>query len=245
MLYFDYIDLDPFGSPNPFLSAAIARISREGIIAVTATDTAALSGTYPKVTKRKYWAKPLRNFLMHELGLRILIRKIQLQGVQFDKALIPILAYHKNHYFRIYFKNNKGKEKCDQLLLKHQYFLHCNKCLNFKVSEYNKEVCQCRNNFFFAGPLWMGPLIDKKLINKMVKDNKFSEESKFLISLKNEVDFPDVGFYDLHAICKNYKLEPKNMNEVMRKLKAVKTHFSLNGIKTKKKIEDILKVLKS
>ena len=56
--YFDYIDIDPFGSPNPFLSAAVARINRGGVIAITATDTAALSGTYPKVTQRKYWANP-------------------------------------------------------------------------------------------------------------------------------------------------------------------------------------------
>ena len=38
--YFDYIDIDPFGSPNPFLAAAIGRITRNGIVAVTATDTA-------------------------------------------------------------------------------------------------------------------------------------------------------------------------------------------------------------
>ena len=57
---FDYIEIDPFGTPNPFLSSAIARISRGGIVAVTATDTAALTGTYPKVTYRKYWAKPVK-----------------------------------------------------------------------------------------------------------------------------------------------------------------------------------------
>ncbi len=242
--YFDYIDLDPFGSPNPFLSAAIARISREGIIAITATDTAALSGTYPKVTKRKYWAKPLRNYLMHEIGLRILIRKIQLQGIQFDKALIPVLSYHKDHYFRIYFKNEKGKVKCDELLSHHKYFLHCDKCLNFKVSEYNLGFCECNNKFNFAGPLWIGSLIEKNLINKILKENNFPKESKFLQLLKEEANFPNVGFYDLHAICKGYKLEPKKMDEIMRKLEAVKTSFSVNGIKTKKKIEDIVRELK-
>ena len=36
---FDYIDVDPFGSPVPFLDAACRRISGGGILAVTATDT--------------------------------------------------------------------------------------------------------------------------------------------------------------------------------------------------------------
>jgi tRNA (guanine26-N2/guanine27-N2)-dimethyltransferase len=44
--YFDYIDIDPFGTPNPFLSVAVNKIKRNGILAITATDTAALTGTY-------------------------------------------------------------------------------------------------------------------------------------------------------------------------------------------------------
>ena len=63
---FDYIDVDPFGSPNDFLDLSIVRLSRGGILAVTATDTAPLSGTYPDACLRNYWAKPLRNNLMHK-----------------------------------------------------------------------------------------------------------------------------------------------------------------------------------
>src|SRR3989344_5180698 len=109
---FDYIDIDPFGSPNNFLAAAISRISRKGIIAVTATDTAALTGTYPKVTQRKYWASNVKNYLMHETGLRILIRKVQLVGMQYDKALIPVFSYAKEHYMRVFLECRKGKNEC-------------------------------------------------------------------------------------------------------------------------------------
>jgi len=95
---FDYIDIDPFGTPNPFLDAAVKRIARDGILSVTATDTAPLAGTYPSTCRRKYWAIPLRNEIKHEVGLRILIRKVQLIGAQFDKALIPLCSYSKDHY---------------------------------------------------------------------------------------------------------------------------------------------------
>ena len=101
---FDFIDLDVFGSPNFILDSAIRRISRQGILAVTATDTAALPGTYPRATLRKYWATPKKDAMMHKTGLRILIRKIQLIGTQYDKALIPIFSYFKNHYFRVFLK---------------------------------------------------------------------------------------------------------------------------------------------
>ena len=48
---FDYIEIDPFGSPNPFLDAALTRLSRKGLLAATATDTAPLCGTYPKTCR--------------------------------------------------------------------------------------------------------------------------------------------------------------------------------------------------
>ncbi|MDP3699050.1 MAG: hypothetical protein Q8R47_05685 [Nanoarchaeota archaeon] len=237
--YFDYIDIDPFGSPNPFLASAVARITREGIIAITATDTAALTGTYPKVTKRKYWAKAVRNYMMHEIGLRILIRKVQLQGVQFDKALIPILAYHKDHYFRIYFKCVKGKEKCDKILKEHQYLLFNPKTLEFTVSEFNQA-----EGFEYFGPLWKGNLSDKKLIAKMKKENPFPEEERFLDLLYQESKNDRVGFYDLHVIAKKYGLETTKLEPILKKVKGVRTQFSWTGIKTEKSVKEVVKVMK-
>src|SRR3989344_6034654 len=237
--YFDYIDIDPFGSPNPFLASAVARITREGIIAVTATDTAALTGTYPKVTKRKYWARAIRNYMMHEIGLRILIRKVQLQGVQFDKALIPILAYHKNHYFSIYFRNIKGKEKCDEVLKEHRYLLFNPKTLEFEVSEFNSK-----RGFDYFGPLWTGTLLDKRLMAKMKKENPFPEEQKFLDLLYEESKQDTVGFYDLHVIAKKYGLETTKLDRVLKKVKGVRTQFSGTGIKTEKSIKDVVTAMK-
>tara|TARA_Y100000310_G_scaffold89923_1_gene87144 strand:+ start:94396 stop:95490 length:1095 start_codon:yes stop_codon:yes gene_type:complete len=232
--YFDYIDIDPFGTPNPFLSAAISRICRNGILAVTATDTSALSGTYEKVTRRKYWATPLRNYMMHEVGLRILIRKVQLLAVQFDKALTPVLAYHKDHYFRIYFRSATGKTKSDKILDQHKYLLFDHKKLDFRSSKYDIGV----------GPLWTGKLFDRKLLSKMLKENQFPEEEKFLKGLYNESKIDMLGFYDLHALAKKYKKEPPRMEIALKKLEGVKTHFSKQGIKTKKNIKEIITLIK-
>lgn len=239
--YFDYIDIDPFGSPNPFLDAAIARICRNGILAVTATDTAALTGTYPQVTKRKYWAASQKNYLMHELGLRILIRKIQLQGIQFDKAFTPILSYHKDHYLRVYLRNEKGKKKCDNILKQHQYFLFCPHCLRYKASPLNNEECECKARFVFSGRLWTGKLLDRKLITTMAKNNPFPEEQKFLNLLKEESRIDTIGFIDTHVIAKKNRTEVPQFGPLLKKLKGVRTHFSVNGIKTQKMVKDVLK----
>lgn len=241
--YFDYIDIDPFGSPNPFLDAAIARICRDGILAITATDTAALTGTYEKVTRRKYWAQPLRNYLMHEIGLRILIRKIQLQAIQFEKALTPVLSYSKDHYYRLYLRVDRGKENCDELVKQHHYFLFCHNCLHFKTSIYNKEQCFCGKEFAFAGPLWIGNLGDASLLQKMAKNNLFPEEQKPLDVLKAEYQKNIVGFYDLHVLARKYGGDPPKMEATLPLLKGMRTHFSPTGIKTEKSLQEVLKII--
>ena len=177
--------------------------------------------------------------MMHEIGLRILIRKVQLQGVQFDKALIPILAYHKDHYFRIYFKCIKGKEKCDGVLKEHQYLLFNPKSLEFKISEFN-----AMKGFEYFGPLWAGKLFDKKLLEKMKKENPFPEEQKFLDLLSEESKLDTAGFYDLHVIAKKYGLETTKLDPVLKKVKGVRTQFSWTGIKTKDGIKEIVKAMK-
>ena len=212
---FDYIDIDPFGSPNPFLDSAIKRLARCGILAVTATDTGCLCGTYPRTCKRKYWAIPLRNEIMHEIGLRILIRKVQLIGAQYDRALTPIFSYAKDHYFRVFFRSKKGKKKVDEILRKHQMLEQ-------------------------SGPMWMGQLWDGKLVDKMSGD-------KFLEKIKEESKINAVGFYDIHALAKRYKLKIPKKEVLVKRIrkkgfKVSETHFSKTGLRSDIKLKELLKL---
>lgn len=222
---FDYIDIDPFGSPNPFLDSAVKRISRGGILAVTATDTAALTGTYPKVSERKYWAKITKNENMHELGLRILTRKVQLVGAQFDKALIPIFSYFKDHYFRIFFKCLKGKKDVDNIIRDHGII----------------------NNI---GPLWLGQLWDKKIANKIHRMAVDSELKKFLEIIKDESKIDIIGFYNIHKLVKKNKIKGIIKKEKLiqivknRGYKASATHFSPISIKSEIPIEKLIPILR-
>lgn len=229
---FDYIDIDPFGTPNPFLDAACKRISRGGVLAVTATDTSALCGTFPNACIRKYWALPKKDAIMHETGLRILIRKAQLVAAQYDKALIPIFSYSKEHYMRIFLRAEKGKSKVDDVLSLHRYF----------------------ND---AGPMWTGALWDKNLVNKICINarrdkifNKNKELIKFLKIIKDESEINSVGFYDLHDICEKNKI--KNMQKkdaIIEKIKksgykASETHFSGHGIRSGIPFKELIKILR-
>ena len=219
---FDYIDVDPFGTPNPYLDSAIKRLARDGILAVTATDTAPLCGTYPTACLRKYWAMPLRNELMHEIGLRILIRKIQLIGAQYEKALMPIFSYYKEHYFRVFLRCEKGKKGVDDIIKQHGMFEN-------------------------AGPLWKGKLWDSKLTDSMTK----KAEDRFLSIINEESKIDAIGFYDIHKICKRNKIKqlPKKglLIEEIRKAgyKAAETHFNPWGVRSDISLEKLIRILKT
>lgn len=230
---FDYIDIDPFGPPNPFLDAACKRISREGIIAVTATDTSALCGTFPKACMRKYWALPRKDALMHETGLRILIRKAQLVGAQYDKALMPIFSYSKEHYMRVFLQSDKGKNKVDFILKRH-------------------------GNFNNAGPMWLGSLWNEKLCNRIYKNalrNKIFNQNKQLIKflniIKGESKTNVVGFFDLSGICHENNLKKSQKKEVVIDkiiklgFKASETHFKGEGIRSTIPLNQLIRLLKN
>ncbi len=85
---FDYIDLDPFGTPVPYLHAAFHGLRRNGILAITATDTAPLAGTHAKKCLRRYQARPCRCVFGHEVGLRILIGYVARQAAMFDRGTV-------------------------------------------------------------------------------------------------------------------------------------------------------------
>lgn len=230
---FDYIDLDPFGSPNFVLDSACKRIARDGILAVTATDTSALCGTFPKACLRKYWAIPKRDVIMHETGLRILIRKIQLVAAQYGNALVPIFSYSKDHYIRAFLRNDKGKNSVDKILRHHGYF----------------------ND---SGPLWLGNLWDKSVTSKMYENalknkifNKNKELIKFLKMIKEESKINVVGFYDLHNLCEKYNIKQlQKKDTIIDKIKrlgfkANETHFKGEGIRSDIPINQLIKNLET
>ncbi len=247
---FEYTDIDPFGSPNFLLDTAIKRLARNGILAITATDLAPLAGTSPKACLRKYWATPLRNELQHEIGLRILIRKTQLVGAQYDKALQPMLAYHHQHYHRVFFQCTKGKQACDAILAQHKYFLYCSSCLGRNVSSANKEMCGCGREYASAGPLWAGKLGDSPLILKMANSTDDDGLISFLRLLLEESHMPVVGFYDLHRIAERYKISIPTNKAVFTKLKKAgikfsPTHFSQTGIKADILVNNFVKIIRT
>lgn len=235
---YGYIDIDPFGNPGPFLDAAVKRVQREGILAVTATDTSALSGTYADSCLRKYWATPMRNHLMHDVGLRILIRRVQLIGSQYEKSLVPIYSYSKEHYMRIFFLCQKqGRKEAAAVLKRHVHYHHCTTCLRTFTSPRNGEEC-CGTPCLTAGPLWGGPLWDAALARRMARMNAEwangrPENQRFLDLIAEEAKECIIGLYPFNLVRKVLRRMPLKKEELLKREGVLPTHLEGNAVRAR------------
>jgi tRNA (guanine26-N2/guanine27-N2)-dimethyltransferase len=101
---FDYVDLDPFGTPAPFVGAALSALAPSGVLAVTATDMPVLTGVARGVCERRYGGQPIRGAQGPEGGLRILIAYLVGAAAQHNLELAPVLSYVHDHYVRVFLR---------------------------------------------------------------------------------------------------------------------------------------------
>jgi tRNA (guanine26-N2/guanine27-N2)-dimethyltransferase len=259
---FTIIDLDPFGTPAPFVDCVLRSILDGGLISITATDTTVLCGVYPIVCHRKYYGRSLNTHYTNEIALRLVISLIALTAARLDLAIEPIFAHANLHYLRIYVKVSVSSSKANKVYDNIRYLRHCFKCGNRDVIEryYKSEICEiCGNSFSFAGQMWINKLFDKKFIAKLVshqpdKDGtqvmkEIDHRSYKLFSICME-ELDDIPYYFRgDEIASRLRINPYSLQTVIDKLsssgyRASKTSFNPSAFKTNARIDEILDVLR-
>lgn len=249
---FDFIDIDPFGTPVPFLDGAVLAASKDGYLGVTATDTAPLCGVYPRACFRKYGAKPLRSEFCHEVGLRLLLGYVARTAAKYKRGTKCLLSHSTEHYFRLYVKLSTGKRKADASLLEIGYVYYCRACLH---REFKKGFlpegrnCSCGSPFEVSGPLWLGRIKDNAVLKHVIKKSHYLKSprtEKLLNTILSEIDAP--FYFDVHRICKNKKINSPPFDEILDVLKeegyeVSRTHFCKTGIKTDAPLNESLPFL--
>ncbi len=248
---FDIVDLDPFGSPAPFLDAA-ARSARR-LLCITATDTAPLCGAHLKSGIRKYAAVPLNTEYHGEMGARVLLGAAARTLARMDKGMNVLLTHATRHYIRAYLEIKKGVPSADSTMEKMGFISHCFHC-GFRSWGYGlapEPVSRCPNcgkSLKLAGPLWLGGIQEPDFCVAVLKEletrkpGKCKEAMKIVAFCKDELNIPT--FYDHHWLCKKKGVSPGTINDLISALKdagfmASRTHFSGTGVKTDAGINNI------
>lgn len=247
----DYVDIDPFGSPVGFLNGAINSLNRYGILAISATDTSVLSGTYPETCQIRYGSSPLLDAeFYHEIGLRILIKKVVEEGAKLDFSLRPILSYSHLHYMRAFFIKDIGSKRAIAQIKNIGYILFCPSCIyraSARLEELYTHCPVCSSHLRICGPLWIGPLSDREFLSMESSVLTLSEETlRLLKTLELESQKSSAWFYTIPALCKRLKIpKPPPLKWALDTLEGVKTHMHPQGLRTDLSPIEIIRRLSS
>jgi tRNA (guanine26-N2/guanine27-N2)-dimethyltransferase len=243
---FDIIDIDPFGTPVPYLDSAFRALKNNGLLAATATDLAPLCGVHAKACIRKYGGKPLRTEYCHELAVRLLAGCMASLAAKHDIGIRILFSHSTDHYIRVYAQIGYGCQKGDESLKNTGYILHCFNCLHREITHHifgKSDACpECGSKMEFAGPLWIGSISDSTFIDLIIQENQktafknSAKITKLLTLSKNEAGAPET-YYVIDKLGRKLKLPAPSVQAVLTVLKdngfqAVATHFNTRGIKT-------------
>ncbi len=249
---FDVVDLDPFGTPIPFIDAAFS--GARNLVCVTATDTAPLCGAHKQSGIRKYSTVPQNTDYHPEMGLRTLLSALVRTAARYDVAAQPICSHVSRHYARTYLELDHRATAADSLLEELGYIHHCEDCLARRIEggHHPQSVPQTcpvcgSNRLLTAGPTWLGPVADSEFVSTVRRElsaemGTVSRADRLLSTIESEIDTPT--HYDQHRLCKQWGVPANAMDEFLDDLRnagyeASRAHYSGTAFKTNATIDEI------
>ncbi|MDG6907507.1 MAG: tRNA (guanine(10)-N(2))-dimethyltransferase [Nitrososphaerota archaeon] len=253
---FDAVDLDPFGTPSPFVDSALRSIKDGGLLSVSATDSGVLCGVYPKVAQRKYLGLPLRTEYSHEVGMRLLFGLLSMTAMRLELSIEPLFCHHDMHYFRTYSRvkvGNSGSRKNEQSV---GFILHCFKCGYRSIHSQQemlspsgnatnqfrelKRCASCHGDLRVGGPMWIGKIQSSLFIDQCAK---LSDMPVF----EQELDIPT--YYVLTELTDKMGIRTPRIIDVISGLRSIgrsasRTRLHPVAVRTDAPIAEIQSVLK-
>lgn len=245
-IVFDFIDIDPYGTPIPFVHNSIHLINLHGLLACTATDLASLVGLYPRALFAKYGISQFDTRIgnIHELASRTLITGIQHVGLTLGQSLIPIVTFYHRHFVRCFFIRKRG---VDGVIDKTGFIHLCRECktrFTSKLGEKtNNSCCGSSNGIMSVGPLFLGKNQQIDYLKSMLHDEhlkKMGTKKKLrkCLTLMKEESLLDIPWsFDIPALAKKNQTPVPPLTHIIKILKEMgwlcsRTHYSGTSLKT-------------
>ncbi|KAI4306943.1 hypothetical protein L6164_030180 [Bauhinia variegata] len=264
--FFDFIDIDSFGSDSSFLRSAMNALKLGGLLYVTSTDGYSSGGHRPHQSLAAYGAYVRPMPYSNEVGLRMLIGGAAREAAVLGYHITPLFSYYSFHgpVFRVLLRLNRGKLHDSR----HYGFIgYCHQCGNsqeFSWDELGQISCTCSNSMVssslvVSGPLWTGPLHNAAYLMDMLNlakqwgwvGNDGKDHLEKLIKLMVDESDPMLpfGYIKLDEMASRAKMNSPPlktlMNAIHEKGFAVsRSHISTNAIKTNCPMTQCIKISK-
>ena len=226
---YDVVDLDPYGSPAPFVDGSVLASSEGALLCVTFTDMAVLCGAHGDVCASKYGSVAIRKKYCHEEALRIGIAFLQRAATRHRRHIVPLLSVSVDYYMRLFVRIHSSPGAANASTEKMANVFQCVNCDRFGLQPLvarlkpltPARVCippacdYCGSQFMIGGPIWAGPMYDpdftKNVLDwvKAQPETVFPNTRKRIIGVLSAIldegtDYP--LFYDLESMCHTLRL---------------------------------------
>lgn len=248
------VDVDPYGSPAPFLDAASRAVRHGGLLGLTATDTMALAGVYPAVALRRYHGLPMHGELGHEIALRLLAAAAVRAGARHDVGYAPVLAHATDYYYRVVLRASRGATRADAAMTQLGHAFFCRACGERGMAEL-RACPRCGGATQVAGPLWAGPLVDAEVADEMAareSEATFArgEESRGLLGLLREESRAPPLFFDLHKSAQRVGVGSGSPARIVASLRergysTWRVHFNPLALRTDAPARDVMEIVRA
>ena len=225
---FDVVDLDPYGSAAPFLDAAVQAVADGGLLCITCTDMAVLSGNNPEACFAKYGSVSVRAKYCHEMGLRILLASVAQHAARSRRYIRPLLSLSIDFYCRVFVRVHTSAAEVKRLGSRVGTLYNCVGCdafhthptvrvvedgrsLKFKAPAgppVGPKCAQCDSVFHMGGPIWTDPIHDADFVAGLLRQctdepERFGTHKRMqgMLSVVQE-ELPDCPlYYHLPSLC--------------------------------------------
>ncbi len=206
---FGYVDIDPFGTPVPFIDMALLS---GRVLGITATDTATLGGRNRRIERRYLSNVKAPVELVHEIGVRVLLGYIARMAGRSDLGIEPLLSVWRGHFYRVYVKVIRGVRWARRSL---------------------ERVGICE----FGGPLWKGELHDFEFLKNAKIPDWLPTRNLLEKYIKIWSDERGFLFYHIPSISRELHVSTPSPKIVIEELVsmgyyAAPTQFSQQGIRS-------------
>uniref|UniRef100_A0AAR2JA82 tRNA (guanine(26)-N(2))-dimethyltransferase n=1 Tax=Pygocentrus nattereri TaxID=42514 RepID=A0AAR2JA82_PYGNA len=185
---YDVIDLDPYGSPAPFLDAAVQAVSEGGLLCITCTDMAVMAGNSGETCYSKYGSVSIKSKYCHEMALRIILHSLDQRANVYQRYIEPLLSVSVDFYIRVFVRVRTGQAKVKNSASKQAVVYNCVGCGAFHLQRMGKRISQgkhmkysaatgppvglncehCGQRYQLGGPLWAEPIHDTEFVQKVL-----------------------------------------------------------------------------
>ncbi|XVF81945.1 hypothetical protein PTKIN_Ptkin16aG0003000 [Pterospermum kingtungense] len=265
--YFDYIDIDSFGSDSSFfLRAAMCSLKLDGLVYVTSTDGYSSGGHRPFHSLAAYGAYVRPMPYANELGLRILIGGAVREASVLGYRVTPLFSYYSYHgpVFRVLLQINRGKLPDNR---DYGFICYCRYCGHSQAvswGELGQIRCPCSEkndapSLVVSGPLWTGPLHSADYIREMlnlaeqwgwVGNDAGTDLEKLLKRMLEESD-PRLpfGYIKLDEVASRAQTNTPSIKTIMNRLQkegyaVSRSHIANNAIKTNCSMAGCIRIAK-